>query len=179
MSVHEWWADDPRERFWMEITDRSDLGANLHAPQRDDAGNEYWSYALVARVRPGDVVLHWWKVPGDEPALVGWSRAADEVRADAITWTAHGSYGRSRPSNRAEPSWLMPLEDFTEFNSAVNLTDLRAQEATLRAVHDALEAEHGKPVYFPFVFSDKRPLRPAQGYLVKSHRGHRATRRHR
>lgn len=34
-------------------------------------------------------------------------------------------------------------------------------------IRDQLELAHGSPLYFPFVFSDKRPLRPAQGYLVK------------
>jgi hypothetical protein len=166
-GIHEWWTADPRERYWMEITDRPDLGANLHAPQRDDAGSEYWSYALVTSVRPGDVVLHWWKLPGEDPALVGWSRAVGEVRAAEIVWTAHGSYGRARPSDSPEPSWLAPLENFTEFDSAVTLGELRAQEMSLRAVRDALELRYGKPLYFPFVFSDKRPLRTAQGYLVK------------
>src|SRR5688500_1783816 len=26
VAINEWWIDNPAERYWMEITDRSDLG---------------------------------------------------------------------------------------------------------------------------------------------------------
>lgn len=167
MAAREWWGDDPRERYWMEITDRSDLGADLHAPQRDDGGNEYWSYTLVRHVLPGDIIFHWWKIPNEEPALVGWSRAVGDVHEDRIVWTSHGSYGRVRPSDQPEPSWLMPLQDFTELPAPIRLADLRTIERPLLEIRDQLELAHGSPLYFPFVFSETRPLRPAQEYLVK------------
>jgi hypothetical protein len=25
-QVNHWWADDPRQRFWLEVTDRPDIG---------------------------------------------------------------------------------------------------------------------------------------------------------
>ena len=35
---HLWWSQDPREVYWLEITDRLDLGIDLKAPQADDYG---------------------------------------------------------------------------------------------------------------------------------------------
>ena len=58
MTINEWWADDPQERFWMEITDRTNLGANLVAPTTAKGGKETFSYTLVDHVKAGDVVYH-------------------------------------------------------------------------------------------------------------------------
>lgn len=30
--INEWWSGSADERFWMEITNRGDLGVNLWAP---------------------------------------------------------------------------------------------------------------------------------------------------
>ena len=47
-----WWESDQSERYWVEITDREDLGADLKCPPRNEAGNEYWSYSLVHEIAP-------------------------------------------------------------------------------------------------------------------------------
>lgn len=54
-----WWTNDPRERYWLEITEREDLGANLKAPQANESGKPSWSDSLISEVRPVDVVLHY------------------------------------------------------------------------------------------------------------------------
>ncbi len=61
MDLHRWWQADPLERYWMEITGRPDLGADLHAPRLDDSGEENPTYALVREVQDGDIVLHYEK----------------------------------------------------------------------------------------------------------------------
>jgi hypothetical protein len=33
-SINAWWSADSRQRFWLEITDRQDVGVDLHCPQR-------------------------------------------------------------------------------------------------------------------------------------------------
>ena len=38
-----WWDNRESESYWLEITDREDLGANLHAPQTNRSGGEYLS----------------------------------------------------------------------------------------------------------------------------------------
>jgi hypothetical protein len=59
MTIRAWWKDDPQERYWLETTERRDLGADLNAPQSNHRGDEYWSYSLVRAVRDGDVVFHY------------------------------------------------------------------------------------------------------------------------
>jgi hypothetical protein len=168
MALNEWWREDATERYWMEITDRDDLGADLHAPQLDDASRENWTYALVTAVRPGDVVLHWHKRLRGYPGIVGHSVAAGAPIEDQIVWTAHGSYGRVRPSTTPEPSWRLPLTDYTSLPEPVGQDAFRAIEPRLRKIKSDLEKRHGRlSLYYPFAFSDTRPVRAAQGYLVK------------
>ena len=68
MAINEWWAADSGQRFWMEITDRYDLGADLFAPTTDGRGRPYWGYELITYVQPGDIILHWHKTLAGEPA---------------------------------------------------------------------------------------------------------------
>jgi hypothetical protein len=168
MAISEWWAGDPSERFWLEITDRETLGQDLYAPQRDQSGHETWSYSLVSHVNPGDIVLHYWKQPGQEKAIVGYSQATGTLETTTIQWQAHGTYGRAVGAATAErPAWRFPLSGFTDLPDPVTLDDLRAFEPSLRSEVQQLAAQFSGPMYLPFAFSDKRPLRTAQGYLTK------------
>lgn len=56
VEINDWWAEDRDEVFWMEITDRTNLGADLNAPQLADDGNEFWGYSLLKEIGDGDVV---------------------------------------------------------------------------------------------------------------------------
>ncbi|MFC6935116.1 hypothetical protein ACFQHO_35550 [Actinomadura yumaensis] len=100
-ALNRWWEGDPAERFWMEITDRPDLGGNLRALQRNGTGGEFWSYSLVTEVKPGDLVLHWHKSLHGQPGIVGYSTAADGPYDDRLVWDARGTYGQQRPANTA------------------------------------------------------------------------------
>jgi hypothetical protein len=80
---------------WLEITNRSDLGANLKAPQTDEKGKAYWSYSLIKDVGPDDRVLHYHK---KQRAIVASSRAVGAAWADLIVWGARGSTARERDS---------------------------------------------------------------------------------
>ncbi|SCG77570.1 protein NO VEIN domain-containing protein [Micromonospora inositola] len=151
----------------MEITDRTDLGADLHAPQVDDAGREYWSYALVTAVQPGDIVLHWHKSLLGTPGVVAYSTAAEGPTADEILWASQGTYGRTRPLAGPEPSWRYALTGYTPLARPVTQDAFRKAEPKLRKIKKHLEERHAGSLYFPFAFSDKRPVRAAQGYLVK------------
>jgi hypothetical protein len=72
-----WWDGEPGEIFWMEITDREDLGTDLHAPGQTETGRESWSYAFVREVREGDVILHYRARPINAIALrAPWPRYA-------------------------------------------------------------------------------------------------------
>jgi len=57
MDLHRWWAGLPGERYWLEITDRLDLGLDLNAHQFGRDGQEQWHYSLIHEVQSGDVVF--------------------------------------------------------------------------------------------------------------------------
>jgi hypothetical protein len=168
VRLNEWWRDDPAECYWLEITDRSDLGANVQALQRDGSGRENWSYALVTALRPGDVVLHWHKSQRQAPGIVGYSFAADGPFEDELVWHARGSYGQARPAvGHPQPSWRYELAHYTALPTPVDQVAFQRSETALRAIKRKLEAEHSGPLYFPFAFYDRRPVRVMQAYLVK------------
>ena len=162
-----WWDGEPGEIFWMEITDRDDLGTDLHAPARTETGREYWSYAFVREVREGDVVLHYRARPIN--AITHWSRATGEAYADDVFWGAHGqASGRGPVDPYWRPGWRRPLDGPYPLSQSVTAADLRGIEDQIGAALDALQAVHPRmPVYPPFVLSHTRPLRAFQGYLTK------------
>lgn len=162
--INEWWLGDGRERLWMEITDREETGVNLLAPKTDNAGREYWSYSLVRHVRPGDFVLHWRKQHG--PGITSYSRVLQEADDDEIEWQAHGTYGRKRGKS-AKPAWLAPLGGHRDLKARVDQFRLRELEHVVRKAREKVEAKVNGPIYFPFALSNSRPVRTAQGYLVK------------
>src|SRR5262245_10930888 len=86
-----WWQSIAAERFWMEITARENIGANLNAPQRDKNGNPYWSYSLIKEISAGDVVFHY---HSDALAIVGCSRVVGQVWEDDVIWAARGVASR-------------------------------------------------------------------------------------
>lgn len=168
VAISEWWAADPDQRFWMEITERDDLGADLFAPTANDKGRPYWGYELITYVQAGDIVLHWHKTLADEPGIVGWSEATGAYEDTDISWQAHGTVGRARGSLRERPAWRMPLVNFTLLTDPVLLSAARAREAELRQAESDLEARYpDRSLYYPFGFSDKRDLRAQQTYFVK------------
>lgn len=167
MDIKDWWSGDSSERFWMEITDRSDVGVDLFAPTEDSGGRPYWGYELLTHVRPGDLVLHWHKTMLGEGAIVGWSRAIGVYEHTDISWQARGTVGRARGTTSARPAWRMPLEGFVFLADPVLDADVRRVEKHLRRAQTDLVAAHGAAPYFPFAFSDKRPVRASQTYFVK------------
>lgn len=163
-----WWEGDPAEMFWLEITDRDDLGVDLNAPAEREEGGDYWSYAFVREVREGDVVLHYRARPNN--AITHWSRAVGDPYRDQVYWGAHGqASGRGPVDPYWRPGWRHPLEGPYELPEPVTAARLRELEPQIRQIHDALRAAHpGASIYFPLQLSDTRPLRAFQGYLTSS-----------
>ena len=52
MAINDWWADDPNERYWIEITDRQNLGDNVIAPQLAGSLHVVPGLSNSARVLP-------------------------------------------------------------------------------------------------------------------------------
>jgi hypothetical protein len=85
--LNAWWEGDGRQRFWLEITDRPDIGVDLHCPQKDAAGNRSSGYSLI-----------WWAYWSDgvgELVAVCWQCArrefAPKPRASGLWPMAYGA----------------------------------------------------------------------------------------
>jgi len=149
-EINAWWAGDDRERFWLEITDRPDIGVDLHAPQRDASSRRSPGYSLLWWVERGDLVFHY---DLNVRAVTAWSRAVGEVTEAPVVWLSHrGATRRRLGSARAQPGWWLDLEGPYPLPTPLSLTRLREQAETVRAVLTQLERQHPRPLYFPFFF---------------------------
>lgn len=167
MGAGFWWSDSPRERVYMEVTQRDDIGGDLLAPLLARGGRATASYALVPFVRAGDVVMHYDSV---EESIVGVSIATSDQEPTTLYWVARGASARLAG---AEPEWLsgvrVPLDHFRGLDPPLSLDELRAQEKAVMDVRASLQALHGPktPLYFPWVPYRGQPMRTFQSYLVK------------
>ena len=167
MAINNWWEGDPSERYWMEITDRVDLGDDLRAPKTNATGGESWSYTLTSYVQPGDIVFHWHRTLAGEPALVGWSEAVGPLESFTMSWQAKGSAGRARGIPTTGEAWRVPLRNFTRFDEAFTRTAVNERRAEILSALAETAATVGAPIYAPFQDYGGRELRAQQGYLVK------------
>jgi hypothetical protein len=163
--VNAWWENDSAERYWLEITDRPDIGVDLHAPQRDAQGNRTAGYSLLWWVEPGDVVFHYDR---NRRAIVAWSRAVGEVVEAPVVWLSHRAATRRRIGEaRRQAGWWLDLDGRYELDEPVSLGELRERGSEIRAALDELRSRHSGSLYFPFFFYGDRELRPMQPYLNK------------
>jgi hypothetical protein len=162
-----WWSDSPRERVYMEVTQRDDMGGDLLAPLVARGGRPTASYALVPHVRAGEVVIHYASV---EESIVGVSVATSDPEPTTLYWVARGASARLAG---AEPEWLagvrVPLDHFRALDPPLSLDDLRAQERAVMGIRASLQLLYGPktPLYFPWVPYRGQPMRTFQSYLVK------------
>jgi hypothetical protein len=162
-----WWEGRPEEIYWVEVTDRSDLGKDLAAPQEAEDGGSHWSYDLVNEVLEGDVVLHYETRPVNRIAT--WSRAVGKPYEDYLTWGAHGqASGRGPVDPYERPAWRRPLDGPFLLEREVSMEDFRESEDAIRDIHERLKESYSpRALYFPFQLSDTRPVRAFQGYIAK------------
>ena len=169
--MSRWWALQPEERYWLEATDREDIGADLHAPEADESGQDNWRYSLFKEAKVGDIVLHYDKRPGSS-AIVGWSVVAGPPIDKPTVWAARGTYARGKGIKPHErPGFMVPVANFQKLPSPITLTEVRSRKDSLRALAAGLKQRNSGPLYFPFELSDKRPIRLLQGYAFKLPRG--------
>lgn len=88
MAINNWWDDDPRESFWVEIKkDPEGLGEYLRAPKSAAGGRSHWTYDLTSYVEPGDRIFHWYKIKQASPASSAGQPLSDH-------WTQFNGRGR-------------------------------------------------------------------------------------
>jgi hypothetical protein len=165
-STCYWWQFLPEERFWMEITDRRDIGADLKCPQLHEGGGTQQSYSLIRAIWPGDVVFHY---STRARAVIGASVAGGPLEEREIVWTPHGTVGKSKKQSRnSRPGWWLPLYAFTRTDEPLKLSDtqLPMEDAWVREWIEKKHTSVSGPIAAPFQrYSGK--LRAAQGYLTK------------
>src|SRR5262245_6707564 len=163
--IHTWWDKKPNEIFWLEVTGRTDIGANLKAPQANEHGDDFWSYSLLKHVHQGDVIFHYNR---NKQAIVARSIATGELWIDNITWAARGTYAREagiQPHTR--PGWYIGLENYEPLKTPLKLELIRTFQEEISKLISELTIKVGSPLYFPFEMGNARPMRPMQGYLFK------------
>jgi hypothetical protein len=163
-SELRWWTGDARECFWLEATDRPDIGADLKAPLTNVRGEEEWRYGLFRNAPIGDLVFHY---DSNLNAITSLSRIAGAEVSQPIIWAARGTYARERGAKPEEVAgYVVPLDNHRNLSSPVTLDQLRKAQPWLRNLLNGLERRHRRPLYFPFELAD-RPARLLQGYSFK------------
>jgi len=163
--LSKWWSGNPQEHYWLESTDRADIGGDLRAPMSDSSGKTNWRYSLFTEALPGDVVFHY---DGNADAIVGSSIVDGPPVEQPITWAARGTYARERGARPASvPGYAIPLRDYQPLITPLSLETLRLRKQDLQDLVSDLRLRHeGAALYFPFELA-RRPVRPMQGYAFK------------
>lgn len=163
--VNAWWSGESRQRFWLEITDRPDIGVDLHCPQRDATGHRNPGYSLICWIDVDDVVFHY---SSTERAIIAWSRAVGTVTEAPTIWLSHRAATRRRLQvPHPQPGWWLDLDGPFLLDERVSLDQLRDRSDDIRAVLDTLKVTQPGSLYFPFFFWGGTELRPMQPYLNK------------
>ena len=164
-SINAWWSADPRQRFWLEITDRPDVGVDLHCPQRGSDGKRSSGFSLIWWVSPGDIVFHY-SLTHD--GITSWSRAAGPVTEAPTIWRPHRSTTRRRIQQPVpQPGWWLDLDGPFPLQQPLTAAELATHQDDIRVVLRELEGRHRGSLYFPFFWWAGRQLRPMQYYLNK------------
>lgn len=160
-----WWAKDPEERFYFEITRRPDIGIDLRAPLSARGGSDTPGYSLVNEVQKGDFVIHY---KSDLEQIVGVSRATGEKLQEPIWWAARGKYARKA---NVKEQWLpglrIILEHYQELSRPIPMSEVRDKKEMIFKLRDALATKFpDNALYYPWTkYGDS--LRTFQSYLAK------------
>ncbi len=166
-----WWEGDLTEPYWIEITDRPDMGVDLKAPQRKSDGREHWGHRPVREIAPGDIVFHY---DTNVHAVVACSMAMGGHWAEPIDWPPANTPKHLKvPGAFLQPGWRRALSRFTYLRPPVGHDDLTARMGELTALKANLErrdrATRGGAgrAYFPFQLSQKRGALAMEVYCTK------------
>jgi hypothetical protein len=114
----DWWDGLPQERFWCEVTDRRDIGADLKCPQTDEEGHAYWSYSLIHSVVPGDVVF---TIPRVRRRSLVRRSPVDRLQSALLSGRRTVVGRKKHESRAARPGWWRPLYGFVPASDPLTL----------------------------------------------------------
>jgi hypothetical protein len=149
--MNQWWSSNPDQRYWVEITDRPDLGKNIIAPQRAKAEKSTPGYDLLNYVAEGDLIFHWWRKPSnpENRGFYGYSEVVGKLQEGVIPWKSRGRYAESEVSG-PKPAKYWNLANFHEFSRPYLIGELNTKKDEIFQLIEDLENQYGKPIYFPF-----------------------------
>ena len=163
--VYRWWHLRAEERYWLEVTDRPDIGVNLKAPKTNEKGKDFWSYSLLQEVKPGDVIFHYDK---NSQAITARSVATGKTWSDIITWAARGTYARAAGIEpHLRDGLYLGLESYSPLENPVTLDEIRKLTTLIDEHFLKIQTRPGARLYYPFERGNKRETRTMQGYLFK------------
>lgn len=164
-NTYRWWHLRNEERYWLEVTDRPDIGVNLKAPRTNEKGKDFWSYSFIQEVKPGDLIFHYDK---NLQAIVARSVATGRTWTDLITWGARGTYARAAGIEpHLRDGHYLGLEGYSPLEVPVTLDEIRTAATLIDERLSEIQKQIPVPLYFPFERGNRRKLRPLQGYLFK------------
>jgi hypothetical protein len=170
MAINEWWAGQAHQRFWMEATDRNDLGDALRAPIGGSEGQSVWNYDLVAHTHPGDIVFHWHTTLFKSPGLVGWSEVLGPLQEEQHMWKPKAGPA-SKGQGTLQMHWVMPLGGLHLLDRPILISDIRTLRDQILGLRVELEGTITGPSYYPFNKYDSPGsvpnIRAMQGYFTK------------
>jgi hypothetical protein len=101
-----WWTGDVRERFWLEATDRVDIGTDLKAPMANVRGSRRMAVRVFRGAAIGGLVFRY---DGTAGAITSVSRIAGPEVSGPIVWVARGTYVREcRAKPEEVPGYVTP-----------------------------------------------------------------------
>jgi hypothetical protein len=143
-----WWSEHPDERYWLEITNRDNVGGDLQGPRLDEGGNTSQAYTLAAHhMRLGDTVYHF-----DIP-----------VGAIVLKSTVSGECELRDPE---EDYWTVAVSDAQKVKPPVTRDMIAENAGKLYPILEGIRANHASPTYLPFAAAQGQ-LRLRQTYLTK------------
>jgi hypothetical protein len=154
-AIDAWWIDEPSERFWIESTDRKDIGQNLLAPI---SSNGY--HKLVSMVEDGDLILHYFQ---PARAIVAFSIASGNPFESTLRWP-------DREHSPEASAYQVNLSHYTELEEPISLKQIQSNEPEIRLIKAGLDTQlkKGQSAYFPYQVPASTKIQPAQGaYLTK------------
>ena len=156
--MNKWWYRLEEQHYWFELTERPDLGKNLHAPKRDEGGRDYWSYVILREMKVNDLVLHYHK---KEKGIVAVSQVAKTWTRSEITWSPSK---KKKIKATTRPALLVELKNFKRIRPIITLDQIRNKNDEIEIILNNLISKYNA-AYFPFANkTSKRPLSVNEGY---------------
>jgi hypothetical protein len=157
-----WERNRASRAIFLEITDREELGQDLHAPQFAERGRD--RYRLISETRVDDTVLHYHR-PSD--GIVGISRVIGPRREEKILWAAKGTSARSHHiTPYLRPAWLVPLGGYTPLDPPTLQEEIISKRSQVFELRDRLEAQYGPGLHYPYYRYGNSQLRTLQAYMA-------------